>query len=50
MMEKIILAIAITFSLYLSIEIKPTPRFVGMEMDTQLDTLKEPRTQILLML
>jgi hypothetical protein len=50
MMEKIILAIAITFSLYMSIEIKPTPRFVGMEMDTQLDTLKEPRTPIFLML
>jgi uncharacterized membrane protein len=50
MMEKIILAIAITFSLYLSIEIKPLPRFVGMEIDAQLDTLKEPRTPIFLML
>ena len=50
MMEKIILAIAITFSLYMSIEIKPIPRFVGMEIDAQLDSLKEPRTPIFLML
>ncbi len=50
MMEKIILAIAISFSLYLSIDIKPIPRFVGMEIDAQLDTLKEPRTPIFLML
>ena len=50
MMEKIILAIAITFSLYMSIEIKPVPRFVGMEIDAQLDSLKEPRTPIFLML
>ena len=50
MMEKIILAIAITFSLYLSIEIDPLPRFVGMEIDAQLDMLKEPRTPIFLML
>ncbi|MCY7368029.1 MAG: hypothetical protein LH474_07740 [Chamaesiphon sp.] len=50
MMEKIILAIAITFSLYLSIEIKPVPRFVGMEIDAHLDSLKEPRTPIFLML
>ncbi len=50
MMEKIILAIAISFSLYLSIEIKPTPRFVGMEIDAQLDTLKEPQAPTFLML
>ena len=50
MMEKVILAIAITFSLYMSIEIKPVPRFVGMEIDAQLDSLKEPRTPIFLML
>ena len=50
MMEKTLLAIAITFSLYLSIEIKPAPRFMGMEIDAQLDTLKEPRTPIFLML
>ena len=49
-MEKIILAIAITFSLYLSIEIKPTPRFLGMEIEAQLDTLKEPQAQLFLML
>ena len=50
MMEKIILAIAITFSLYMSIGVKPVPRFVGMEIDAQLDSLKEPRTPIFLML
>jgi hypothetical protein len=50
MMEKVILAIAISFSLYLSIEIKPVPRFVGMEIEAQLDPLKEPRTPIFLML
>ena len=50
MMEKVILAIAITFSLYMSIEIKPVPRFVGMEIDAQFDSLKEPRIPIFLML
>ena len=50
MMEKIILAIGISLSLYLSIEIKPIPRFVGMEIEAQLDTLKEPQTPIFLML
>jgi hypothetical protein len=50
MIEKTILAIAITFSLYLSIEIKPAPRFVGMEIDAQLDTLKKPQAPIFLML
>ena len=50
MMEKVILAIAISFSLYLSIEIKPAPRFVGMEIEAQLDTLKEHQAPIFLML
>jgi hypothetical protein len=50
MMEKIILAIAITFSLYWSIEIKPVPRFMGMEIEGQLDTLKEYQAPILLTL
>ncbi len=50
MMEKIILAIAITFSLYLSIEIESVPRFMGMEIDAQLDKLKEPQAPIFLML
>ena len=50
MMEKVILAIAISFSLYLSIEIKPTPRFVGMEIDAQLDTLKQSQTPTFLIL
>lgn len=50
MMEKVILAIAISFSLYLSIEVKPAPRFVGMEIDAHLDTFKQPQTPIFLML
>jgi hypothetical protein len=50
MIEKVILAIAITFSLYWSIEIKPAPRFVGIEIDSHLDTLKEYQSPLLLML
>ena len=50
MMEKVILAIAVTFSLYWSIEIKPTPRFVGIEIDSQIDTFREHQPPILLTL
>jgi hypothetical protein len=50
MMEKIILAIAVTCALYWSIEIKPVPRFVGMEIEGQLDTFREHQTPIFLML
>lgn len=50
MMEKIMMAIAITLSLYLSIEITPIPRFVGTEIDAQLDLIKKPQTPVFLML
>jgi hypothetical protein len=50
MIEKVILAIAITFSLYWSIEIKPAPRFVGIEIDQHLETLKEYQAPTLIML
>lgn len=41
MIEKIMLAIALTFSLYWSIQIKPQPRVVAIEI--------EPHPQVLLM-
>jgi hypothetical protein len=50
MIEKVILAIAITFSLYWSIEIKPAPRFVGIEIDQHLETLNEYQAPTLIML
>lgn len=48
MLEKIILAIAITLSLYLSSGIKPAPRFVGLEAETQVETMSQ--TPLLMML
>jgi hypothetical protein len=50
MLEKVILAIAITFSLYWSIEIKPVSRFVGIEADRRLDPVTEYPAPIFLML
>jgi hypothetical protein len=50
MIEKVILAIAITCSLYWSIEIKPAPRVVGIEIENHLDTLTEYQSPIMLML
>jgi hypothetical protein len=41
MIEKVILAIALTFSLYWSIQIKPQPRVVAIEI--------EPQPQVILM-
>jgi hypothetical protein len=41
MIEKIVLAIALTFSLYWSIQIKPQPRVVAIEI--------EPQPQVILM-
>jgi hypothetical protein len=50
MIEKIILAIAITCSLSWSIDIQPIPRFVGIEIDSHLETLRQEQTPIFLML
>ncbi|WP_310425247.1 hypothetical protein [Chamaesiphon sp. VAR_48_metabat_135_sub] len=54
MLEKIILAIAITFSLSWSVQIKPQPRVVAMGIDAHWDTvlvqsavkLDEPRSKV----
>jgi hypothetical protein len=45
--EKIILAIAITFSLYGSIQIKPQPRVVSIGMESHLEIRQEQQAPIL---
>ena len=47
MIEKIILAIAITFSLYGSIQIKPQPRVVSMGIESHVETLQERQVEVL---
>ncbi len=46
MIEKIILAIAITFSLYGSIQIKPQPRVVSIGMESQLEIQQQHPAEV----
>jgi hypothetical protein len=47
MIEKIILAVAITISLYWSIEIKPQPRVVAIEIGAAVETLCEYQSSVM---